>query len=197
MTRELFAAAFCGAGVLALAAPVPAVEIEVSPVVGISQPVEDDGNGYDPGLHLGLGVGARLHALASLQVQGNFHLLNPDKSDDFDGFAWSINVGPLFHVPGLDPLDLVIGPVVGYYRGDLYTTVLGERAGGSQRGYQLGFVGSLFFETAGGLHIGPSVSYVWLYPTEVCGEVLGARACDDNPDGDGDGVFTVGLSLRF
>lgn len=188
----------CGLVATVLAALVaPAGAVELAPTVGVNLPDREAAD-YDPGLHLGLSLGARLTPLFSLHGQFHFNWLDAeDAPPDWSAHQFSIAAAPLFHPISTPDLRLVIGPTLGWFFWDEEGEVLGVELGGDARGWVLGGQLAVLIPLRWGATLGPIVTYTRLIPEEICGRAFGTGSCDDSPDDQDAGVLTIALGLWF
>jgi hypothetical protein len=94
--------------------------------------------------------------------------------------------------------DFSIGPTLGLFFINLTAEGGGQSATASVRGYQLGFLTSVFFEVHPSVSIGPYFSYGRLLATRACNEEPGiSEQCDNDPDNDDEGFWSMGVAAKF
>jgi hypothetical protein len=181
------------------AAAMAAGPLEVTPMVGIGKPSGEGSDNFSPGLRLGLSAGARLHPNISVHGMLGYDRLNPDdvpSSADISVYMAGVQGAALFHVIA-DRIDLALGPAVGLFY--LHLSAQGLAAGGSAsvRGYDLGLYATMLIAVNESLAVGPYFSFMRMWATKAC-ETLGPQeTCDDSPENDDEGFWSLGLGVRF
>lgn len=152
-------------------------------MLGVADIENEDGDAdYDAGLALGVSIGGRLAEIFSLHGQLHYHPLT-DSSDEAEGNITTLQLAPLFHVVDTRSVELMIGPVLGYFR---QSVEFDEPALGrfevALDGPLLGAHAGLYFRLNESLSLGPTLQYSKMYPSEICAEYEGDRECRDVDD---------------
>lgn len=181
--------------------PVVASAVEIIPMLGIADFENEDGDAdYDAGLALGVSIGGRLAEIFSLHGQLHYHR-STGSNDEVEGHLMTLQVAPLFHVVDNRTVNLMLGPVVGYFRQSA-EILEGELDGfeASVDGAVFGAHAGLYFRLTDTLSLGPTVQYSKLYPSEACVEYRGDSECrevDDDADPLTLILFNAGLKIVF
>jgi hypothetical protein len=180
-------------------------QVEIMPGLVVGKPTgEGTDDDYDLGPGLLLAIGARLHPMASLH--GQLNVDRPSVDEDVPGIDASVwlfrgQIVPMFHVAN-ERVDFAFGPSLGLFymrvRAEADTPFGNAELKGGIRGFTMGVQAMLLARLAPGLSGGPLLSFGRLWATKVCLEETGeGEVCDDSPDNDDEGIWNVGLVLRF
>ena len=169
-------------------------------MIGLGSPTGNGSDAFDPGLVLGLSLGARLSPLLSLEALLEYDRLNPDGgSSGFDVTAYvaRIVVSPSFHFVR-DNVDLSVGPTLGLFLlSSSFDSPFGE-ASASVRGTQLGARIMAMFGVSPSFSIGPLFAYERMWASKFCLEDVGENEiCDGSPENDDEGFWRLALAARF
>ncbi|HEY0709406.1 MAG TPA: hypothetical protein VGG33_21530 [Polyangia bacterium] len=186
-----------GAGLTAPATA--AAQVEVMPIVGIGELTDANEQTYDAGLVVGLGVGARVSELLSLQMHLEYDRLNIDESirEDAAGHVLHLALSPAFHIVR-DKFDLSLGPTFGIWRFSTNFEVGNQDGSFTMRGTEVGLRASFLIAASPLISMGPSFGYSRMWTSKVClkaGDVI--ETCDTDPDRDDDGFWSLAFAARF
>lgn len=176
--------------------------VELMPILGVGVPTGRGSDSFGAGLHSGISVGGHLSPRLSLHGQFEWALLNPNDVPDganYTGVIVLLSVAPLFHLLDEDSsADIVLGPTMGVFGISEQLEFLGETANASVQGFHLGLAAAAYFRVSRIVRLGPYLEYNRLWADKVCVEFPGtSEVCDDDPDNDDEGFFSLGGSAKF
>jgi hypothetical protein len=139
-------------------------------------------------------------------LHGQLNADRPSFDGDVPGIDASVwlfrgQIVPMFHVAN-ERVDFAFGPSLGMFytrvRAEANTPFGNAELKGSVRGFTLGVQAVLLARLAPGLSGGPLVSFGRLWATKACVEEPNeAEVCDGSPDNEDQGIWNIGLGLRF
>jgi len=141
----------------------------VMPYVGFATPVGGTSDGYDTGFRIGTLLGWHLNRLLSMNVEFTLDFLNPKGvSSDVSDVATDFSFSPLLHLPlGYGPLQLIIGPKIGFFEENISYSIAGDSYNDSYSGAMFGVnVGLL--AGMGNIAIGGLFSYTGRHYSSGC-----------------------------
>jgi hypothetical protein len=179
---------------LSLTAPAAAMgNFELIPSIGMGKPTGNGFERFELALGLGLAAGARVSPNLSVGAQFGYQTMSAENQpSEVDISMLRLQVVPAFHYVQ-DALDFSVGPTLGFF----FMDASAPGASVSVTGLDLGLTASLMFAVSPQVSLGPIISYSRLFATEACAEMGGSEACDDDPENDDEGMFTVMFGVRF
>jgi hypothetical protein len=184
-----------------LVAPAPAAgQVEITPALGLGKFSGEGSDGFNAGPELGVSVAGRLHPQFSLAALLVYDRLSVEDVPSFaDVSAWMVGVQliPAFHfIQGA--LDVSLGPTLGLFRFSITADIPGNLDPAvTVRGFQVGGRIAAMLAVNPRVSVGPYFSYARMFATNACAEMGGVEDCNDDPDSDDEGFWSLGFGVRF
>ena len=185
----------------ALAAPASAAgPLEITPTLGLGKPSGEGSEAFDAGPEIGVSVAGRLHpqfSLAAHLVYDRLSIEDPPAVVDISAWMIGIQVIPSFHFIN-GALDVSIGPTLGLFRLSISADGPGNfDTSGTGRGFQVGGRAVVMLAVSPTVSLGPYFSYARMWATNECVTTGGMETCDDDPNNDDEGFWSLGFGVRF
>ncbi len=139
------------------------------PYIGFATPVGGTGDNYDTGLRIGTLLGWHLNRQLSMNVEFTLDFLNPKGvSSEVSDIASDFSFSPLLHLPlRYGPLELIVGPKIGFFEETISYTINGDSYNDSYSGLMFGVNAGLLVGM-GSVAIGGLFSYTGRHYSSGC-----------------------------